>query len=507
MTHYSRGVGSPTVNYIVYKNVVLLDNNHLASYPLVQQRLRELASDCDSQYHTCGVYYKDKCPNSITVMSLGRVDALLAGEHLDSQANIITGYLIGVFSVGSDSIELYDMCIDKRVRGQPIAKTLLEAVIDMQHKLSLPESRIWTSIDVENPDFERLLRVVSQVGFRSPAFYRETPTALDIKFSYPIIGFIYHPSQKLTDPEAVYVETMALKNTLRNECLVQLSISSDLAQHLFKYTLKQVEYTGELFVSGYHNGVGVLAADKDKIFKGDPAPKYTAYISPNTLSFHTHPAICNTSFKCYVIRPTVDDLILAITGYIAVRNPMYLHLVVTTKGIYFIGLTLRFQNELLALSNDEKENVVRKIRAVFIPTQLPVQPVVQPVVLTAPPYEGEDEDYFGPPESPSQPPPSQPPQQSISSSSQSELSYASDDLLFYNPLVPETEEEFMNRVLTLTYDNVMGEKEGEERDYKLFNIDFIAKDVFDSETLIGHFAYYGKCPIDVTHIPASRIVV
>jgi len=472
------------------ENVVFLDNAYISHFPRLRERLTEMAPECNGLYNVCGAYGSE-CPKSYTIM--GFVDAWpihvamsethrgSVAERIDKHAKGVKGYLVAVVNEPLQFMELYDLCVFPSVRRKGVAKSLLRSVVK-----NVTYPIIWLAIDFQHRQWDVVLKLYAEAGFQYPAISSITPSGLNLRKH--VLGLVFDKSAPAADPKETIQEANRLRVlVLEAECTLRFIMSSKLALYLRAYVLdERVEVGGPLFVSSYTDGVAILALDKDAVIKGSrDAPTPTVVVPHSTISFHTHPsASYKKDFKRYIGWPSGADMVYVIDGYLVDRTPMYTHFVVTDEGVYFIGLTEAFQRVLLYLASRGLVGCVTTI--------------LEAVMIKF------GEVHVG---------------ESIADNPELKDSLSAPDnvdLLYYDAARKEVlKNAYVQLANSYTLSQVIEEAEGLEEcpqeimgaDFPLFRVQLANWPLFEGGSPAwGEARYIGKCDIEPTLIPASRLV-
>jgi len=478
-------------DFLIYKNVIFLKNDHIDKVPAILERIESISPDCGSVYNKCGVY--DTCV-SYTVMKFKKT-AGITPETLNEHADELMGYLVAVVDHNRELTEIYDVCVAKKSRKQGAARELLEAITV---KTIYP--RMWLGIMLDNPNWDSVIKLYARAGFRHPLIYEKTPFGWDIGTS--VVGLIYYdPSVKgveliPSDPNIVIRDATELRERYLREtekCTTNIVMSSQLALYLYTYLDKDREYGGEIVISEYKDNHAILAVNTEKIYEGESPPNFVVNVPYNNITFHTHPRLCYIEHQCYIGWPSGMDMGYVVMGYVAEQNPLFIHFVVTAEGIYSVRLTTDFQNILRKLGNDCISYIVQRLVQRFTEIEQERKAENDPEVLDV----------------------------LIESNDSSLLFYETEKKAWLKQRYMEFTKHYSFRNLvedTMTKYPVTETELGScaritNKDFKLFIVELASWEFMlldehgdPRDHVVGQFIHVGECPIEVTSLAPDKII-
>ena len=475
--------------FIVYKDVIFMDNKYMYKFPLILNKLRSIAPDCGSVYNICGIY--PTCPLSYTVMKFVTTSGLNF-NNLDNFSSNLMGYLVAVVNNDIKLTEIYDVCTSKDFRRKGVAKSLLEAIT-----VNTIYSQMWLGIMLDNPLWDSIIKLYITYGFRNPVISILTPSGMNIGMGVLALTY-YKPDVPGLDlipsiPKDIIRDSNKLRERYQEatlNCITKIALSFELANYLKQFLYKDKEYGGEMFISHYEGEYAILTLNPNSIIEGSPAPNYVVQLPFTTMTFHTHPEICYIHHNCYIGWPSGQDMGYVVSGYLANPNPLYIHFVITEEGIYSIYLTEDFQRILKLLGEFcisgiithiiEKFRLVEYQRTTY--TNLDLQKVL---------YETQDPSYLF-----------------VENDKRIDTKkkylqlvndYSFRDLKRDTISSDPTQEEGFNICSNIIEDN-----------FNLFVVNLISWDQITQKAdkyTIGEFKYLGKCPISTGETSNNQIVI
>jgi len=344
------------MNYATYKNDVILISCYLLhKYQSIINNLNLLSAD-GHPFTCCSLL---ECNNYIIVhfeFGMEEVDinnsTLEILDQLISEQKIsITCYFNVYRQAETGILQIFDyskMCNYKN--------KMLEAVIST-------EGNLWLGLVPYKETIEESLELYIKNGFRDPHITNVDTGGRALPFT--VIGFYYKPSEPVLD---TYKNGMVLYNehfVVYDRLKVIYKFDKEVLEQLYSFTQKDREYGGVLD-SRSECGSTFQFDDTQKRFykqlqitKIESAEKpndCTVNISPEKITFHSHPKVCYASTKTYVGWPSSNDMLILINEYTKRRK----HYVITIEGIYSLELTQTFIMNLIPSELKIISELVRK---------------------------------------------------------------------------------------------------------------------------------------------------
>lgn len=480
--------------YQIVDDLVSIPSKMLVDHPLILEKLETIARECRRTFYPCGgmLQRSSMCveggvlDRSYVMMKLIETGHLNVSGDLEAQAGKVLGYCVIV--TDGRHTEVYDICEGSVASKKPLmtTKSLLKGINTIKGtKVVL--------LDANDPDYTTKVSLYAEYNFGKPMLIDETPFTRISNLPPTTISLTNDGSA--VNKKQVVSDAYLLSKQEAKLCQVAVRVTPQLASYLLQYTLRDVEYSGTLFLT-HQEGTEVpfVSYDTRTEVRGEMAPIYIAPIPDATMSFHSHPAICDTeTLLCYVAWPTADDMVAVINGYLSTNNPMYLHLVVTSAGIYFVRLSPIFQRTLLTLSKNDRDRVKDVIHFKFSNT----------IRIEERKSKGISYDYSS---CPATTPFTEPREGDINVFVETPKSFKSQSSLFYDTSVPTIQSVFLNTANSLMFEDLLIQRKSMTDDFQLFKVDFVG---IDSITRLNNntiIKYYGKCPLKIANIPETNII-
>jgi hypothetical protein len=357
-------------------NVAIIEMNDLNLYNNLSKKLNLLRKQCNFNDINYSCWPYDTCKAVYYILYIGiefdksnyNFFTNPFGTRIEKDVEIVS-HLKVIY--GSVYNELYDVCVENGYRNKKITTNLIRQIIELPQNKNKP---FWLGVDISNPYFSAAIKSYLNAGFGSPQLKNHTPNGTKLDFwivelttnnsSVNLIEnmkrFISGENTKLESDFKLSNELGKFQNyVLNHTCEHTYIIESDLTNILYDLLYEKVEVAGVFnkykhdkshsarsHSARSHSSVIELIYNTNSQIIGDDQ-EYTVNLPDSEYSFHVHPNICLTEFKCFISWPSSVDMRTLVLQYI--YGSLRLHFVITPEGIYSMSLTPEFQYFLSVL--------------------------------------------------------------------------------------------------------------------------------------------------------------
>lgn len=277
-------------------------------------------------------------------------------------------------------IEIYDVCTVPKYRGHGYATKLLEFVLNAFAHLPIYLCVMYRSVPSfgvqVNPDFGRLVKFYSKLGFAFPVITNSRPTNSGNNTPFPFLSvslWKYPGSPPLSQPAInktiEYTRRFGVWDT-PFKAVAKIAISDLIKIHMETIVSNADNEFGGAFVIDSREivddmvmyGISLKPNAKMPIVKNvsrhitvdnelQPSFDFTSTMNPYYFTWHTHPNVNNLIAVCYTTSPSALDY-GAIVSYYRTHKTANVHFVFTVEGVYGLSLSIDGM-KLFASSSDQ----------------------------------------------------------------------------------------------------------------------------------------------------------
>jgi ribosomal protein S18 acetylase RimI-like enzyme len=332
-------------------NVIYIHSSIFESIPKTVNHVKKSHSECDFELVRLTQQIP---PNTTLVIYLNNNHRYkLTRKILEKDLyKDILGFL--TVELYKDHAEVYNVCTAKASRGKGIMTKIFESML-----VEIPKEKIWLGIKLDNPMFEKVLRLYVSVGFKVSGIQHITPSNIIPNFAFLSLDFTKGTSI-MQQQDEIYVEVekgTRMRDEYKNggKCTINTYIKPELITDIQdKYMMESVEYGGIMASTRMKNGTYLLGLAAEtrgsKNFKTDIPPYY--------INWHTHPFICYAKNRCHIGWPSGQDMGYIFRKYV---KGVIAHILFAKEGVYFIQLSPAMMSYVRILNSsciDDIANVI-----------------------------------------------------------------------------------------------------------------------------------------------------
>ena len=235
----------------------------------------------------------------------------------------------------------------------------LHTVLPLLNQTLSPETLLWTSVDIQSPRLEEILRLLISNGFNTPFWTARSPLRSTISPSVALTRSNKSISSQFS-PDTVLRKALdaANRNSVNTACLLTAKLSEQAVAFLKRASKSgivrdrngkpsQREMTGELVVkdvvSEMDGFVYLIDIDKQSVKTGGPE---NVNVSATRYNFHSHPEEAYIRHSVEKAWPSVTDYL----GFHSLGEHTIFHCVATLEGIYILSFGPYWANRLKKVS-------------------------------------------------------------------------------------------------------------------------------------------------------------